>query len=180
MGLLWTNVDEMMRVVAAKMATYFNLSICAFVEIDEAAEQVVVSHDWHRDDVPGLVGVYRLADFVEEEFIRLARTGEPIVVRDTLRDTRTSNAKFAALKIASFICMPLIRNEQWRFALCLYRSAPYDWREDEIELTRELIARIWTRLERLRADVLSELSATAVSLHASRDITGSRAPMALR
>ena len=147
-----TGVEEMMRTVGAKMAAYLQLSLCAFVEINEAAEQVVISHDWHRDDVPSLVGVHRLADFVGEEFIRTARAGETIVVRDTAADPRTDPEKFAALKIASFVCVPLIRDGQWRFALCLYHSAPYPWREDEIELTRELTARIWTRLERLRAE----------------------------
>ena len=150
--VLWTSVDEMMRTVGAKLAAHFDLSICAFVEIDEAAEQVVISHDWHRDDVPSLVGSHRLADFVGAEFIRLARAGEAIVVPDTAKNTHTTAGKFAALKVASFICMPLVREEQWRFALCLCHSAPYDWRPDEIELTRELTARIWTRLERLRAE----------------------------
>ena len=150
--VLWASVEEMMNTVGAKLAAYFGLSICAFAEIDETAEQVVINHDWHRDDVPGLLGTHRLADFVGDEFIRVARSGKAIVVRDTANDARTTDAKFAALKIASFICMPLIREEQWRFALCLYHSDPHDWREDEIELTRELTARIWTRLERLRAE----------------------------
>ena len=147
-----SNVDEMMRTVGAKLAAHFDLSICAFVEIDETAELAVINHDWHRDDVPSLVGTYRLADFVGEQFIRIARSGEAIVVRDTANDTRTTNEKFAALKIASLICMPLLRDRQWQFALCIYQSQPYAWREDEIELTRELTARIWTRLERLRAE----------------------------
>ena len=148
----WTNVDEMMRTVGANMAAYLQLSLCAFAEIDEAAEQVVINHDWHRDDVPGLIGVYRLADFVEDEFIRTARAGEIIVVRDAVIDPRTDPEKFAALKVASFVCVPLIRDGQWRFALCLYHSVRHDWRADEIELARELTARIWTRLERLRAE----------------------------
>ena len=147
-----TSVDEMMRTVGAKLAAHLGLSLCAFVEIDEATDQVVIAHDWHRQDVPSLIGVHRLADFVGAEFIRLARSGQIIVVRDTVADPRTDPAVFAALKIASFLCAPLIRNGQWRFALCLYHSEPYDWREDEIELTRELTARIWTQLERLRAE----------------------------
>ena len=150
--VLWTNVDEMMRIVGAKIAAHFKLSLCAFVEIDEAADQAVIHHDWHRDDVPSLIGVHRLGDFVGEEFTRLARAGKTIVVRNTGDDARTSHETFNALKIGAFICEPLIRDEQWRFALCLYHSAPYDWRQDEIELTRELTARIWTRLERLRAE----------------------------
>ena len=148
----WASVDEMMQTVGAKIAAYQQLSICAFVEINEAADQVVINHDWHREDVPSLVGAHRLADFVEDEFIQVARAGEVIVVRDTVADPRTDHEKFAALKIASFLCVPLIRDGQWRFALCLYKDVAYDWREDEIELARELTARIWTRLERLRAE----------------------------
>ena len=150
--MLWTSVDEMICTVGAKIAEHFDLSVCAFAEIDETAEQVVITHDWHRDDVPGLVGTYRLGDFVEEEFIRVARTGEAIVVSDTTSDPRTTSEKFAALQIKSFVCVPLNRDGQWRFALCLYHSQPCDWRDDEIELARELTARIWTRLERLRAE----------------------------
>ena len=150
--LRWTDVDEMMQTVGAKIAAYLSLSLCAFVEIDDAAAIVTISHDWHREDVPGLVGVYRLADFVEEEFIRTAREGTTIVVRDTAADPRTDREKFAALKIASFVCVPLNEDGQWRFALCLYHSAPHDWREDEIALARELTARIWMRLERLRTE----------------------------
>ncbi len=147
-----TSADEMMQAVGAKIGAHFDLSLCAFAEIDETAHEVVINHEWHRAAVPSLVGIHVLADFVEGEFIRLARKGEIIVVRDTAADARTTPEKFTALMIASFICVPLIRDGQWRFALCLYRSEAYAWRDDEIELARELAVRIWTRLERLRAE----------------------------
>ena len=63
-----------------------------------------------------------------------------------------SHALTKNLKIAAFICVPLIRDAQWRFALCLYRSAPCHWREDEVALAVEVTARVWTRLERLRTE----------------------------
>ncbi len=147
-----TEVEKMMAAVGEKIGTHLGLSLCAFVEIDEQAEEVHITHDWHREDVPGLVGTHHLADFVEPEFIRLARAGETIIVRDTATDPRTTPEKFAALDIASFVCVPLIQHGQWRFAICLYHSTAYAWREDEIELMREMTARIWTRLERLRAE----------------------------
>ena len=147
-----TSVDAMMQTIGAKMAAHLQLSLCAFAEINQTAEQVVINHDWHREGMPSLVGVHRLADFVGDEFVKLARAGDVIVVRDALTDSHTDAEKFAALNIASFLCVPLIRDGQWRFALCLYKSVPYDWRQDEIEMTRELTARIWTRMERLRAE----------------------------
>jgi len=148
----WTSVEDMMRAVGAKMGAHLALSLCAFVDVNEAADEVVIAHDWHRDDVPGLTGTHRLKDFVGAEFIRTARAGHPIVVSDTTADARTDADTFAAMKIAAFICVPLIRDGQWRFAMCLYRSAPCDWRDDEIALTVEVTARVWTRLERLRAE----------------------------
>ncbi|MHB1676569.1 MAG: EAL domain-containing protein [Sulfuriferula sp.] len=148
----WTNVGEMIQTVGAKMAAYLQLSICALAEINDTAEQVVINYEWHRKDVPSLVGVYRLADFVGEEFIRVARAGEVIVVRNAATDPRTDPEKFVTLRIASFVCVPLILDGQWRFALCLYHSVAYDWRDDEIVLMRELTTRIWTRLEQLRVE----------------------------
>ena len=147
-----TGVDDMMQTVGAKLGAFLDLSLCAFVDINETADEVEIFHDWHRADVPGLVGVYPLPDFVEPEFVRAAREGDIIVVRDTVTDPRTEPTKFTALSIAAFICVPLIRDGQWQFALCLNHSTAYDWREDEIALAREVTARIWTRLERLRAE----------------------------
>ncbi len=147
-----TDLEETMSVVGTKIGTHFDLSACAFVEVNDPAAQVVISHDWHRPDVPGLVGVYALKDFVDGEFVRMAQAGETIVVRDTATDPRTSEAKYATLGIASFLCVPVIRDGQWAYALCLYRPTAYAWREDEIELARELTGRIWTCLERLRAE----------------------------
>ena len=61
--LSWNNAREMMQTICANMAAHLELSLCAFAEINETAERVVINHDWHREDVPGLVGEYRLADF---------------------------------------------------------------------------------------------------------------------
>ena len=145
-------VDDLMPAVGAKLAAHFELSLCAFVEVDDAADQVVIAHEWHRDDVPGLVGTHRLADFVGAEFIRLARAGQPFIVGDTATDARVESAAFTAIKITAFLCVPLIRDGQWRFALCLCRAVPCVWREDEIALAVEVTARVGARLEGLRAE----------------------------
>ena len=147
-----TGLDETIANIGAKIGAYFGLSRFAFADINESVDEAVIARDWHRDDVPGLVGMHRLADFVGEEFVRVARAGETIVVRDTAADARTHRETFAAMQIASFVCVPLIRDGLWRSTLCFYHSAPYPWRQDEIELTRELSERIWTRLEHLRSE----------------------------
>ena len=168
--LHFTSVGDMMQTVGAKLGEFLKLSICAFVEIDEASEQVVISHDWHRPEVPSLVGVHALGDFVGPAFIRAARSGQIIVVHDTVTDARTEPEKFSALSIASFICVPLIRDGEWRFALCLYHSEPHVWQIDEVELARELTARVWTRLGQIRAEeILRESEVRYRTLFSSID-----------
>lgn len=145
-------VDEMMQIIGAKIGAYLNLSLCTFVEINEKEDEAVVNHDWHREDVPSLVGVYRLAEYLTEDYQRAGRAGEIFVVRDTKIDPRTDSKRFTELKIGSFVCVPLVRDGQWRFMLCVHRSEAYDWPEDEIDLIREMTLRVWLQLERVRAE----------------------------
>ena len=147
-----TSVEDAMRLVGARMAEHLALSQCVFVQVNEAADEAVIACGWHRDDVAGLTGAHRLRDFMGAEFTQAALSGQPIVVSDTAKDVRANTATFADKRIASFICVPLIRDGQWRFAMCVYRSTPSDWRDDEIALTAEVTARVWTRLERLWAE----------------------------
>ncbi|MEO6181811.1 MAG: PAS domain S-box protein, partial [Verrucomicrobiota bacterium] len=145
-------VDEMMRNVGAKIGTHFHLSLCNFVEINEAANEAVVTHNWHREDVPGIVGVYKLSEYLTDDFQKTCRAGELFIVRDSATDPRTDAEKYAALQLRSFVCVPQMRNDQWKFLLNVHDSKPRDWRGDEIELIREVAARLWSRLERVRAE----------------------------
>ena len=148
----FTDPEQMMRTVGADIGAYLRLSACAFAEIDEAADQATVTRDWHRPDVPGLVGVYRISDLVTDEFLKATRAGSPFAVGNTQSDARTEPARYAALQIGAYLNVPLIRDGEWRFLLAACHSTPHAWRDDEISLLRDLTERLWTRLERLRAE----------------------------
>ncbi|MBD2248646.1 PAS domain-containing protein [Nostoc sp. FACHB-888] len=148
-----TSVDDILQTVGEQLNRYLKTSRCAFIKINERTNEAVVQDDWYQEDVPSLVGVYRLLEFLTEEFFQIARTGNPIVVRDVSTDARIANQeRFAALKIGSFINVPLIRDGEWKFTLGVYHQEQYNWRTDEIELMRELANRIWTMLSRTYAE----------------------------
>ncbi|WP_199312560.1 GAF domain-containing protein [Microcoleus sp. FACHB-672] len=152
-------VDEILQIVGEQLNRYLKTSRCAFVEINEQADEATIQQDWHQENVSSLVGVYRLPDFLTEEFFQLAKTGNPIVVRDISKDARVANQQpFATFKIGSFINVPLIENGEWKFTLGIYHQEPYHWRSDEIELMRDLANRIWTMLERARAEAALQKS----------------------
>ncbi|HEX4945332.1 MAG TPA: PAS domain S-box protein, partial [Blastocatellia bacterium] len=147
-----TNIDDTMNVLGAKIGAYFNLSACAFADIDEATDTGVIKYGWHRDDAPSLVGSYRISAIANEDFFKEIRAGKAVVVRDAATDPRSNPETLAALGIGSYIDIPLFRDGVWRFQLAIYDSTARDWRDDEITLVRELATRIWTWFERARAE----------------------------
>jgi PAS domain S-box-containing protein len=147
-------VDDILNTVCAKICDYLRLTIGCFVEINEAADTSNVTHEWRRPETPGLLGTYKLSEYLSSDFQKVLRAGGCFIVRDTDADARVDAENYAALKIRSFICVPLIADGRWKFMFDIHDSKPRDWREDEISLVRELTARIWARLERVRADSL--------------------------
>ncbi len=147
-------VDDVMNIVGARICDYLKLTIGCFVEINEAADISNVTHEWRRPGVPSLLGIHRLSDYLSTDFQKVLRAGNCFIVRDTTSDPRTDSAKYESLKLRSFICVPLIIDGKWKFMFDIHDSKPRNWRDDEIGLVRELTARIWTRLERVRADSL--------------------------
>ena len=147
-----TNIDETMDAIGEKIAAHFNASVCGFSVIDEAAGTFTNTHVWHRVGVPRMLGTFRIDDYHSEELRRAMRAGETYFVSDTATDPRTNHANMAALGTGSFLTVPLVRDGEWRFNLSIADTVPRDWRDDEIELMRELTTRLWTRLERARAE----------------------------
>ncbi len=159
------SIDEIVQIVGKQLHRYLNTSICAFVEINEGTGQAVVNYDWHQNDVPSLVGVYSLLEFVTKEFLQAAKAGQPLVVRDVAVDPRITDAqRYTALKIGAELNVPLIREGEWKFSLAVFHQAPYDWHFDEIELMRELANRIWAKLERARTEAALRESETRLRL----------------
>jgi len=150
--LLLSNIEEMMRLVGKKIGTYLGLSMCAFVEVNEDEDQAVVTHDWNREEGRSFVGVHRMEDFFTPEFQAAGHAGETFVVSDTDTDPRAIGSNFASFNVRALITVPVLQEGTWRFMLCAGHSEAYPWQPDEVELTRELTARIWARLEGLRAE----------------------------
>ncbi|HTB85641.1 MAG TPA: PAS domain-containing protein [Candidatus Sulfotelmatobacter sp.] len=147
-------VDDILNTVCEKICGYLRLSSGCFVEINEDANIVTATHEWRRPGMPVLIGTYKLSDYLSADFQKDLRAGEFFIVRDTDTDPRTDAEKYAQLKIRSFVCVPLITDGRWKFMFDIYDSKPREWRVDEVGLVRELTARIWARLERVRADVV--------------------------
>ncbi len=147
------SIDDIMQNVGAKIGAYMKVVSVVFTDVDETLEQVTVSHGWMETGTLSIVGnSYRLEEYVTPEFGRLSRAGEMFVVSDTQTDPRTDAALYAALQIHSWVVVPFHRDGEWRYYLTVYDAKARDWREDEIELFREIANRVFPSLDRARAE----------------------------
>ncbi len=146
------SVSEIMQTVGSKIGMFLDLSVCAFVEIDETSENAQITYDWHRENTQSLVGSHHINDFLTGKIYRASFAGEVLPVSDTIADLGTDSAKYADLNIRAFVTVPIVENSKVQFLMSMNDSKPRDWRTDEIELMRQLTARIWTSLQRHRAE----------------------------
>lgn len=147
-----TNLEETMAQLGAKIGHFFDVKQCMFAEHADEFETLIISYGWHAEGAPDLRQTYRLRDFMADELIRALLTGEPLRVSDTQTDGRVNAENCGTLGIRAFIIVPLSRQDAWQFQISIIDNKPRTWREDEVDLMREITARIWTRLERARAE----------------------------
>ncbi len=150
-----TTAEDVMSATAVAVGEFFGVAHCGFVEFDPEAETAIIRYDWRRDPAaPDYAGTYAMEDFTTEGLRRTLTAGSPVVIEDVAADARTAHAaeNYRRMRIGSFVNTPHVRGGELKFALGVYREGPYEWREDEVRLLRELTSRIWTSIERRRAE----------------------------
>src|SRR5699024_5295555 len=162
-----TDLDSTMATVAERIGQYLELSHCLLVELDEPEQSITARHGWQRADLPSLFNIYQLADYLAPEVERAWQRGETVVVHDVFADPRANGANCATLHFGAMISVPLQHKGHWQFLLTIYNETPRDWNEHEIALIQDLAERIWTALERARAE--QALSISEAKYHALFD-----------
>lgn len=149
-----TSVSEIMAALGAKIGEHFQITRYVFAEVNEAANEAVIVHQWHRKGLSDLspAKIYRPDDFIGDEPCCAACSAEMLVVKDTATDPRLHGTSYVPLQVRSFVAVPFVRGEHLRYLLAISDQNARDWRTDEIELLRELGSRIWSRLERVFAE----------------------------
>ena len=150
--------DEIVRATGEALGPYLDLSFIHVegVELDpgdEPAEaRLTALAAWEREGFFIASGPYRAGDYLSEEFLRAARAGEPIVVRDTDTDPRTNREAYRAVNIRAFVALPILKDDTWPGLISVGTPGVRDWRPDEIKLIVEVAHRSFQLMERVRAE----------------------------
>lgn len=149
---------EIMRSTGAKTGRFFGAERCCFMDVDEAAGTAAIAHEWHDEGLPDMADgrVHRIADLLDnylcfKDFsasIPRLRKGETIV----WNGVRTPSAQAEVRNASTCVFVPLVKGGKFVAVFNVLHAACRAWPQDEVALIEETAGRIWTAVERARAE----------------------------
>jgi two-component system CheB/CheR fusion protein len=146
------SIDQSARAVTRRLVSQLGLSRCLLAEI-ENDDTVNVFHHESVEPEPAQLGAYRIADFLTPEERAKLASGLPLVINDVRegRDTAAA-ARFRALGIGAVVSAPYVSDGRRKFTLAVEKREPYAWQPYEVELLREVSARMYLQFDRARSE----------------------------
>lgn len=144
--------DQILETVGSKIGHFMKISTAVLVDVDEDLDELRPHYLWHTEGMPELPLVLRLSDFGGEEPQALLRAGQTVVIHDTEGGSLVYAAAHRPMRVRSSINVPFHRDGKWKYLISVTDSKQRNWRNDEVELFKELAHRISLRIERARAE----------------------------
>lgn len=149
-----TTPDRILAVTLERLGTHLDASRTCHSEITIGDGNYTIVAEWRRDTVPVLGMVYpssNLSALVRRTYL----AGQALVSHDLAQDTRFSPAAlegFARAEVGARVSVPLSRDGLVSAILAIDSRAPRRWQDREIDLVRDVADRMWTHMERARAE----------------------------
>ncbi|RYY47652.1 MAG: GAF domain-containing protein [Sphingomonadales bacterium] len=143
--------DAIMAVTLEWLGQHLGATRTTYAECDSSGRRFTVTGEW-RDGVSSIRGNSFLLESVGAAVDREWTIGE-VIRYDDVEDGRLEAAateRYLAAQIHAFVSVPLVQGGAMRSALSIQQSAPRIWRENEIQLMRDIAERTWVALERAR------------------------------
>jgi len=159
-----TAPERVLAITTRLLGEHLGLSNCAYADMEADQDGFTIRGDWAAPGVAHIVGHYSLADFGPRA-VHTLRAGEPLVLRDTQAELEhTAAATFASLGLAATLCMPLLKDGRLAALMAIHDQHPRHWSQADLALLREVTARSWAHIERVRADSEMRRAADALAV----------------
>jgi signal transduction histidine kinase len=144
--------EEVLDQMSRGLAQHLSGIGCTLTEVDVDAGVAKIGRDY-RVGVRVEPRSHVLTEVVTDTALRGMAEGRPMIVEDVLTDPRVAPfvSQYTARGTASFVAVPHLSEGKWRATLVVADAHTRRWREDEVELIREVVARAWPVIEQLRS-----------------------------
>ena len=152
-----------MREIVTRVGLHFEVTRCAYGEVDTATEIINLSRGYTRD-LPTVAGRYPL-DAFGPRMVGELRNGRTVVIADVRTDPLTSDAAaldtYARMQVVSLVCAPLVRGGRLVAILVMSDTVPRQWSKDDAALLEQVAERTLFVVETARG---------AAALRENRDV----------
>ena len=152
-----------MREIVTRVGTHFNVTRCAYGEVDADQRWLLVARGYTRD-VPTVAGRYPLDAFgpLLAGELKAGRTAVINDVRsDPFTDSPTAQHTYAEMEIVAMVVVPLVRGGRLVALLAMADRHARQWSQDDARLLEQVAERTLFAVESARA---------AAALRENRDV----------
>eukprot|EP00456_Euglypha_rotunda_P014701 TRINITY_DN1465_c0_g1_i1.p1 TRINITY_DN1465_c0_g1~~TRINITY_DN1465_c0_g1_i1.p1 ORF type:complete len:1265 (-),score=298.77 TRINITY_DN1465_c0_g1_i1:3677-7471(-) len=145
-----TDPAEIMSTTARMLAEHLAVDRCAYAEVADGSVYFIIG-DFARNS-SGVAGHWPVG-YYGDECRRLMLANEPYVVTDANTDPRIKSQDLEAYhttKIRAAICVPLHKEGKLTAVMGVHQQSQREWKPEEIELVRTVVALSWEAMERGR------------------------------
>ncbi|HEY1111624.1 MAG TPA: PAS domain-containing protein, partial [Opitutaceae bacterium] len=163
-----------MHEAAKALGEYLRASRCYFAEW-EGYDRVGVSEDWRAEPGLSVSGLHNLTEYGMEPWWDLL-TSSSVGIEDLEANPLVGEflPRYQALKIRGYATVRFKQDDHRLVTLVATSDRPRMWRQDELALMENVLARVWPLLQRMREDqntrFLAHLSAQVEALTDADDI----------
>ncbi|MDP2322098.1 MAG: PAS domain S-box protein [Acidobacteriota bacterium] len=142
-----------MREIVTRVGLHFSVTRCAFGEIDLESSVIEITRGY-TNGVPTVAGRYPIEVF-GPLLVGELKVGRTVAITDVFSDplTATPNAHqtYAQMRIASVVCVPLLRRGRLVAVMVVCDGQPRAWTQPEAELIEQVAERALFAVESARA-----------------------------
>jgi len=147
------NAEELLADIANLLGEYLEIHRCLFNEIDLERDTEIVHSDYFRtgNSVAGTHTISEYSPITSESMT----SGQTVVNRDSRHDPRTANLFekiYGPNNEVAYVAVPLLREGKWVASLWCSDDKPHDWTDQEVNLLEGIAERVWSAVERMRAE----------------------------
>lgn len=166
--------SDMMAEASRLSGEHLGLDRCGYGEVDLGLNHIAFPRWYQAPGISSFPTEVPLQQY-DERLVADIAAGNVLVMNDIQADASVSNTakqEYAAVKIAAFVVVPLIKNRRLVAILSAHQSTPRNWSLSDIRLLREVLQRTAAFVERARAETALRTSEERLRQfgNASRDV----------
>lgn len=145
------SLEDMINAIGANAHTYLGSAACNFFKVEEDQDTLHLIAEWEDVPRPVPITTSQLSVLINAGDIGQLSQAIPLVLTHEPKDpTIPKNPALGLMRTALYV--PIVREQQLRYILCIYHARSYNWFNDQVSLLTELAGRTWNKLARLEAE----------------------------